>query len=549
MKVLLIQPPIRDFYDTEIRLQPLGLCMLKAVVRRFLPHTEVLVADYHQGFGRRTLPYPPQLSYLHEYYPYPDASPFCTFHNYYHFGLPFEEIGNSAARERPDLVGISSLFSPYYREALSCAREIRKRLNVPIIMGGSHVSASPLSVLRDPCVDFVIRGEGERPFVEFLKVLESGGRFEKVPNLGFKRDGETVLNAMEENYAFEDLPVADFSDLPRNRYLYRKRPLCFVTTSRGCPHRCAFCSVHVTFGEGFRRRSPENVVSEIKQRHSEGYRIFDFEDDNLSFHEADFKRLLRLLIAEFPQEDAHFMAMNGISYHSLDEEMLGLMKKAGFTSLNISLVSAEEAVLCKVGRPHRVEKYLEVVDQAHRLGFEIVSYQILGLPYEALDDMVKTMVLMARLPVLIGASIFYLTPGSPMAADFPPWGEMDSLKSRSTAMALETDRFSRDDLYTLFIMARIINFLKGLRIEKKTMTIQEAMDGAAALGKRVATGAELLTRLFTEKRLYAETRQGLKPLSRFEADLFLRVWNDLSYVRTRQGGIIDVGPLTASGLP
>ena len=51
-------------------------------------------------------------------------------------------------------------------------------------------------------------------------------------------------------------------------------------------------------------------------------------------------------------------------------------------------------------------KYLEVVDQAHSLGFEIVSYQILGLPFETSGEMIGTMALMVSLPVLIGTSFF-----------------------------------------------------------------------------------------------------------------------------------------------
>ena len=174
MKILLIQPPVQDFYDTDIRLQPLGLCMLKAAARKFLPHIQVIVRDYHQGYGRKTIPLPAELSYLRDYFKYPDTSPFSTFFHYCHFGASFDEIAEEAAHEKPDMVGISSLFSPYHREALACAREIKKRLNIPVLMGGSHVSAAPLSVLNDPSVDFIIRGEGERAFVEFLKACGDG---------------------------------------------------------------------------------------------------------------------------------------------------------------------------------------------------------------------------------------------------------------------------------------------------------------------------------------------------------------------------------------
>jgi hypothetical protein len=49
LKVLLLQPPVQDFYDTPIRLQPIGLCYLKAAIRKHLPEARVLVKDYHQG--------------------------------------------------------------------------------------------------------------------------------------------------------------------------------------------------------------------------------------------------------------------------------------------------------------------------------------------------------------------------------------------------------------------------------------------------------------------------------------------------------------------
>ncbi len=540
MKILLIQPPIQDFYDTDIRLQPLGLCMLKAAAKKFLPRIQAIVSDYHQGYGRKTIPLPGELSYLRDYFKYPDASPFSTFFHYYHFGAPFDEVGKDVAHEKPDLVGISSLFSPYHREALACAREIKRRLAVPVLMGGSHISAAPLSVLTDPNVDFIIRGEGERPFVEFLRAWDAGLPLDSVPNLGFKRNAEPILNPMAENFPLEELPPADFSDLRPDRYLFEKKPLCFLTTSRGCPHHCTFCSVHLTFGSDFRRRSPDNVLSEIRLRYSEGYRVFDFEDDNLSFSREDLKTILNALIAEFPPDDLRLVAMNGLSYLSLDREILELMKKAGFRNLNISLVSANDDLLARLKRPHTLNKYLDVVNQAHGLGFDIVSYQILGIPYESLEDMINTMALMASLPVLIGASIFYLTPGCPIGREFPEMTELDIFRARSTAMAIETDQFRRDDLYTLFITARIINFLKGLHLKGKNVSLQAALSEAESEGHREKLGAQILLKLLDERRLYAATKGNLMLLPRFRAETFLKVWLKSPSVRTQDGTWIDV---------
>ena len=81
MKLLLIQPPVQDFYDTDVRLQPIGLCYLKAAVKKYLPSIEVVIKDYHAGCGRRTVIIPKELRYLSEFYPVADKSPFSTFHS------------------------------------------------------------------------------------------------------------------------------------------------------------------------------------------------------------------------------------------------------------------------------------------------------------------------------------------------------------------------------------------------------------------------------------------------------------------------------------
>jgi radical SAM superfamily enzyme YgiQ (UPF0313 family) len=538
MKLVLLQPPIEDFYETDVRLQPIGLCYLKAAVKRHLPGIQVIIKDYHHGWGRRTIPVPEELAYLKDFYAWPDKSPFSSFYHYFHFGAPFEALAKDVARENPDLVGISSLFSPYYREVLRAAAEIKKRLSVPVLVGGSHVSAAPFTMLKHPSIDFVIRGEGERPLVEFLRAWNNGKTFDYVPNLGFKKNGALVFNEVEENFPIEELPLPDLSDLSGEAYLFERRPLSFLITSRSCPHRCTFCSVHLTFGHRYRRRSPEHVLEEIKQRYQEGFRVFDFEDDNLTFYMDEMKALCRKLIETFPNRDVQLVAMNGISYLSLDPELLRLMKNAGFTHLNLALVSSDDSVRETTKRPHTVEKYLSVVHEAARLGFNVVSYQILGLPNERLDSMIQTLSFAARLPVLLGASMFYLTPNSPIARGFPELTEDDIFKSRLTAMAIETEHFKREDIYTLFVTTRIINFLKAITFAEDQLPLGDALDRARQQGKRYALGAELLEKLLIEQCLYAATGSGLKPLLRFKPELFLQVWSELDHIGTQAGKVI-----------
>jgi len=539
VKIVLLQPPVQDFYETDIRLQPLGLCYLKAAVEKHIPEVEVVVKDYHAGWGRRTVALPKELAYLREYYPFPDSSPFSTFFNYFHFGASFEALADDVASIKPDLVGISSLFSAYHSEALRCAEEIKRRLDAPIIMGGAHVSAAPKSALAHPCVDFVIRGEGERPFVEFLRRFVSGGGYAATPNLGFKQNGGMVFNDLEENYPINEIPIPDFSDLPVERYSFEKQPMAFVLASRGCPRQCSFCSVQLTFGSRHRLREPADVVEEMKLRYLEGVRVFDFEDDNLTFNKGATAELCRQISAAFPAKDIELTAMNGVAYQNIDAELLGQMREAGFRRLNISLASANAGVLKSARRPLDLDHYRNVVKKAAEMGYKIVSYQIIGLAGESAESMAETMAFMAGLPVLLGASPFYLPPGSRIAESFPAQTAADFMKVRLSAMGVESAAISRDVVYTLFITSRIINFLKGIiATGQGSLTLNEALDKAREIGGRAATGAELLDRLFRERRLYALARSGPEPLKRFQWDVFSEAWSRIKTVESFNGGSI-----------
>lgn len=543
MRVVLVQPPVEDFYDTDVRLQPIGLCYLKAAVKKFLPGVEVLVKDYHRGHGRRTVAAPKALHYLADYYAAADRSPFSTFHQYYHFGRSFDEIENELAELQPDVVGISSLFTPYYREALEVARRAKRRLQAPVVMGGAHASAAPESLLASPDVDYVIRGEGEKPFVEFLRFLQGRETIDAVPGLAYKRADGFYCNPIGENFPIDDLPFPDLDDFAPSRYALAGKPMTFMITSRSCPHKCSFCSVHTTFGEKYRLRSVENVLDEIELRYRQGYRVIDFEDDNLTYYKTKFKELCRRLIARFPPGALECVAMNGISYLSLDDEMLELMAAAGFSHLNLALVSSDTTVRETTKRPHTLGAYIKVVDKAFRLGLKIVSYQILGLPNESLASMIQTLAFNARLPVLLGASPFYRTPDAPIAREIK-FTDDDYVRSRLTAMAVETSDFAREDIYTLLVTTRIINFLKGLPLSSDARLAD--LTSRPWTDERSQIGFDLLKLLRATGRLYFRTKSGLVENEKFRSEIFLRVFSEAGQIACRNGASIAVGGFARS---
>jgi radical SAM superfamily enzyme YgiQ (UPF0313 family) len=219
------------------------------------------------------------------------------------------------------------------------------------------------------------------------------------------------------------------------------------------------------------------------------------------------------------------------------------MFNAGFSHLNLALVSSDKTVRETTKRPHTLEAYLKVVRKAYGLGFKIVSYQLLGLPNESLESMIQTLAFNTRLPVLLGASPFYRTPASPIAHGLH-LTEEDYVKARLTAMAVETDGFRRQHIYTLFVTTRIINFLKGLNLAGSADL--EALPDRSWPDARTRIGFELLKLLRDTNRLYFWTTKGLRQNETFEPEVFFRVLREAAAVVCQNGQRIVVGEFSSS---
>ena len=197
MKILLIQPPIRDFYQTTIRTQPIGLAYLAASIKKHGHEVEILDCQTEK---KRSTPIPSELFYLQDFYPFNDRSSFKLYTGYYHFGMGWEEIRKKIENSNADVFGISSSFTPYHGEALEIARIIKEwdRSKI-VVMGGAHVSCDPEGVLRSPFVDYIVLGEGEIRFPLLLKQIKRGGigGVEEIDGIGYQVDGEIRINPLQ----------------------------------------------------------------------------------------------------------------------------------------------------------------------------------------------------------------------------------------------------------------------------------------------------------------------------------------------------------------
>jgi anaerobic magnesium-protoporphyrin IX monomethyl ester cyclase len=513
MKILLIQPPVLDFYQTSIRTQPIGLAYLASPLQEH--NHEVHILDCHTA-RRKTIPIPPELSYIKEFYPFNDRSPFKLYTGFYHFGMGWDEIKKKIEKSKADVFGISSSFTPYHGEALKVAQLVKEWDSKKIVvMGGSHVSCDPEGVLKSSFVDYVILGEGEYRLSFLIDYLKNGKKdeIELIDGVGYKRNGEIHINHLRS--FIPDLnslppPARDLLDL--DRYRINKKRSTMIITSRGCPHGCAYCSAHLVMGSSFRVRNPEDIVHEMVEcRERYGIGAFDIEDDNFTFDLNRAKRLMALIIETSGESALELSAMNGVSFASLDGELIHLMKKAGFHTLNLSYVSTAPSTKQKMKRPQPVNDFDHILKEAEKVGLHVVAYAILGIPGQTFEEMIETLVYLMEKRVLIGPSIYYPTPGTLLFERCKRDGILPSYLSqwRSSGLPIETKEFNRLDVATLLRLARVINFIKG-KMDQGTLeegiAWRELFQGLKDKVKAedgVTPWADLLLMLFEERSFFS----------------------------------------------
>ena len=470
MRVLLIQPPVEDFYQTAIRTQPLGLACLAAALREH--GHDIALLDCQQPGKKRQLPLPAAFSYMHRFYTAGDISPFRLYGTYSHFGISWEEMRQAVAAAAPQAVGISCQFTPYVEETLKTAR-IVKSINsaIPVIVGGAHASALPVEVLKSPYIDYVIIGEGEETLPVLIDCLAEGRQPGSLAGIAYKNGGEVIINPRRdfiENLDSLPLPARDLLD--PSWYGVGKAACAMLLTSRGCPQRCSYCSVHQVMGSRLRCRSAEHVIAEMKDCHDRfGITAFDFEDDNFTF---DRKRALQILdgiLKTFGEGSLRLFAMNGLSLISLDPELLQAMKSAGFERLDLSLGSSSHELNRRMDRPADTKRAEASLQEAARLGLPVTTYIILGMPDHRLEDMVDSIIYLMERPSMLGPSIFYPSPGTRTFEAVKEAGLCDVsqyAQLRSSVFPVETQHCTRLDLVTLLRLCRWINFIKGVLAEK-----------------------------------------------------------------------------------
>ena len=294
----------------------------------------------------------------------------------------------------PDVVGISML-TYKYRESYKLISQIKQRYpNIPIIVGGAHVSTLRKDVLKDcKSVDYGFVGESEESVVEFCKGKEPA----QIKGLIYRDNGDVLYTGDRKSILeLDDVSWPKDYGTHFDKYLSKE---ILILSSRGCPYSCIFCPVGLAIGKRLRIRSAQSVVDEMQYWYELGYRRFAMLDDNFTFYK---ERTIEICdeIKKRGLNDVNIRCGNGIRADKVDRKVLEKMKEAGFTYVSYGVEGGNNRILKIIKKGETIEQIEEAVRLSTQLGFDVTLFFVFGVPGETIQDVEDSIRLSLKYPIM-----------------------------------------------------------------------------------------------------------------------------------------------------
>ncbi len=303
--------------------------------------------------------------------------------------LNFEKVEQIIRKFYPDLVGITATTSmmPDAYKIARIAKNIDK--NIKVAIGGPHVTFLPEKTIEEcPCIDFVVRGEGEITFKELVDYMVGSKNAKEIKGLTYKQNGSIRSNPPRELIKnLDSIPLPSYDLLPMDKYNADGIKFGTIMTSRGCPFNCIFCSSSLQFGKRWRAHSVDRVMKEINILHNEyGIREIEFLDDTFTLNK---KRAI--LIAENIKKEGMDIRWTASSrVNTFSKEVAKSMKKGGCHTVYFGIESGSQKTLDFIGKGITLQQSLKAVKDAHDADLISLGSFIIGFPDESRNDVKNT---------------------------------------------------------------------------------------------------------------------------------------------------------------
>jgi radical SAM superfamily enzyme YgiQ (UPF0313 family) len=263
-----------------------------------------------------------------------------------------------------------------------------------IILGGPEIRNNAIEFLNYGA-DYLVIGEGEESFYELIKVLDSGehSKLKNISGIAFK-DANGNLKLTSERVLIkniDDLPLPNRKkiDLKKYQQVWKKHhgsDAISISTMRGCPYTCKWCS-RAVYGLSYRRRSPKKVVEEIQIIAN------DYNPDTLWFVDDVFTishKWMRGIQQELKQRNLKIKYECITRADRMNEEVISILKDSGCFRVWIGAESGSQRIIDAMERRVKVEQVREMIVLSKKNGIEAGTFIMLGYPGESEKDIDET---------------------------------------------------------------------------------------------------------------------------------------------------------------
>ena len=240
-------------------------------------------------------------------------------------------------------------------------------------------------------LDFAIVGEPEWVTSKLAMALESHINLRNIYGLIFRENTEIIVNA-PQNFRDNDMnelpfPARDLLNNEAYRQVYSNDKFTHINIARGCTYKCTFCNAPAYYGNQFRKRNIESIISEIEECVNKfGIKIFLFWAEEYTL-ENDFAEGLADAIIN---KDIHVTWYARARVDNISIKLLRKMKKAGCKGISLGIESINEEVHRRIYKGIKYEQIVTAINIAREAGIKTTGHFVFGLPGDTKDSALKT---------------------------------------------------------------------------------------------------------------------------------------------------------------
>ena len=362
----------------------------------------------------------------------------------------FELIRNRVLQAKPDIVGITATtpLMNQLRDISILIKDISKKICV--VGGGPHPSALPHETLKETMLDAVLVGEADYSFCDIC----DGYPLSDISGIFYREDDQIFSTSMRPLITnLDELPmpawhlynIKDYHKI--SRLLCRRLPMTTAEFSRGCVYRCDFCASKITMSLGYRKKSPERCVEEVKHLYDLGYREFMLADDIFTSDQKWAKQVCEAIYRK--NIDIVWTCTNGIRVESADDDLFRSLKRSKCYRVSFGFESGNDEVLKAFGKGGRatIEQARKAVKMAKNAGIDSNGYFMVGLSADTKETMDETIEFARTIPVdMMKCSICIAFPGTKMFNDYVDKGLIRSFDWDEYMIYTAKDLFTHENL-------------------------------------------------------------------------------------------------------